>query len=185
VHAQFETIHPFADGNGRVGRALIHVVLRRRKMAPAYVPPISVVLATARHRYIEGLTAFRADGVAEWVVRFAAAARGAAKLASAYLEQVGELSPAWRAKLATRPASPRADAAAWRVIDSLPAHPIITAPAAAAATGRSKPQIYEALGQLQEAGVLMPLSESKRNRSWEAVGLLALLEGLEAGQLPV
>ena len=137
-----------------------------------------------RDRYIEGLTDFRADAVAEWVVQFATAARGAAKLASAYLEQVRELSEVWRAKLAAQPASPRADAAAWRVIDALPAHPIIIAPVAAVATGRSKPQIYEALGQLQAAGVLIPLSESKRNRSWEAVGLLDLREGLEAGQLP-
>src|SRR5439155_1398021 len=42
AHAQFETIHPFADGNGRVGRALIHVVLRRRGLAPRYVPPVSL-----------------------------------------------------------------------------------------------------------------------------------------------
>lgn len=185
VHAQFETIHPFADGNGRAGRALIHVVLKRRKLAPAYVPPISVVLATARERYIEGLTGFRADRVPEWVEQFAAAARSAAKLATAYLEQVQKLNESWRRKLATRPAPPRADAAAWRVIDILPTHPIITAPVAAAAAGRSKPQVYEALVQLQAAGVLIPLSNSQRNRSWEAVGLLDLLEGLESGQLPV
>ncbi len=184
VHAQFETIHPFADGNGRAGRALIHVVLRRRKVAPAYVPPISVVLGTARDRYIEGLTRFRGDAIAEWVVQFAMAASSAAKLASAYLEQVRELSAAWRAKLAAHPGSPRADAAGWRVIDALPAHPMITAPVAAAAAGRSMPQIYEALGQLQTAGVLIALSKSRRNRSWEAAGLLDLLEGLEAGQFP-
>jgi Fic family protein len=46
AHAQFETLHPFADGNGRTGRALIHVVLRRRGLAPAFVPLISLVLAT-------------------------------------------------------------------------------------------------------------------------------------------
>jgi Fic family protein len=185
VHAQFETIHPFADGNGRTGRALIHVVLKRRKLAPAYVPPISVVLAAARDRYIDGLTGFRADRVPEWVEQFAAAVHSAAKLASAYLEQVQKLSEVWRTKLATQAAPPRADAAAWKVIDVLPAHPIITAPVAAAATGRSKPQVYEALVQLQSASVLIPLSESQRNRSWEAAGLLDLLEGLESGQLPV
>lgn len=61
---------------------------------------------------------------------------------------------------------------------------MITAPVAAAVTGRSKPQIYEALDQLQAAGILAPLSASRRNRAWEAVGLLDLLAGLEAGQMP-
>ena len=57
AHAQFETIHPFVDGNGRTGRALIHVILRRRGLAPTFVPPISLVLATWAADYIEGLTA--------------------------------------------------------------------------------------------------------------------------------
>ncbi len=182
VHAQFETIHPFADGNGRSGRALIHIVLRRRKVAPAYVPPISVVLAADRDRYIAGLTRFRGDRVADWVEHFAAAAGTAARLAQAYLREVEALRATWRAKLAARTGPPRADAAAWAVIDVLPGHPVITAPVAAAVTGRSKPSIYEALEQLQVGGVLRPLSASRRNRSWEAVGLLDLLAGLEAGQ---
>lgn len=184
VHAQFETIHPFADGNGRTGRALIHMVLKRRRMAPTYVPPISVVLAADRDRYIQGLTRFRGDRVSEWVEPFAAAARSAARLAEAYLAQVRDLTAAWRARLAAGPAAPRSDAAAWAVIDVLPAHPVITGPVAAAATGRSKPQIYAALEQLEAAGVLVPLSASRRNRCWEAAGLLDLLERLEAGQLP-
>jgi len=184
VHAQFETIHPFADGNGRAGRALIHVVLKRRGLAPAYVPPISVVLASGRDRYIEGLTRFRGDEVGVWIEQFAAAALSGARLATAYLEQVRSLADAWRAKLKARPSPPRSDAAAWTMIDILPAFPVITGPVAAAATGRSKPQVYEALRQLQAAGVLLPLSASRRNRSWEADGLLDLLERLEAGQLP-
>ena len=184
VHAQFETIHPFHDGNGRTGRALIHVVLRRRGLAPAYVPPISVVLARARDRYIEGLTRFRGDEISGWIEQFAAAAAGAAHLASAYLEAVRALTDRWRTLLSALPAAPRADAAAWAVIDVLPAHPLISAPVAAAATGRSKPAVYQAIEQLQAAGVLEPLSESQRNRSWEAVGLLDLLAGLEAGTLP-
>ncbi len=184
VHAQFETIHPFDDGNGRTGRALIHVVLRRRGLAPAYVPPISVVLSRARSRYIDGLTRFRAGETGTWIEHFAAAAAGAAELASAYLQAVRGLGERWRAQVRELAGAPRADAAAWAVIDVLPAHPLITAPVATAATGRSKPAIYQALEQLQAAGVLLPLSESRRNQVWEAAGLFDLLVGLEAGELP-
>jgi Fic family protein len=180
VHAQFETIHPFDDGNGRTGRALIHVVLRRRGIAPAYVPPISVVLAGARDRYIAGLTGFRGDAVVEWIERFAAAAAQSAHLARSYLERVGALMATWRERLQAVSA-PRADATAWAILDVLPAHPIISAPVAAAATSRSRGPVYGGLAQLQEAGVLIPLSQSARNQSWEAEGLLDLLEQLEAG----
>lgn len=184
VHAQFETIHPFHDGNGRTGRALIHAVLGRRGIAPDYVPPISVVLANGRDRYIAALTAYREDDIAGWIEHFAAATTTAATLASRYLEAVGELTERWRAALRALPKAPRSDAAAWAVIDVLPAHPIITAPVAAAATGRAKPRIYQALASLEDAGVLIPLTKKRRNRSWEADGLLSLLEGLEAGEPP-
>lgn len=184
VHAQFETIHPFDDGNGRTGRALIHVVLRRRGVTPAYVPPISVVLASARDGYIRGLVDFRDGKIEEWIERFAAAAMRAGRLASDYLAAVAELMDQWRDRLAASPAAPRADAAAWAIIDVLPAHPMITASVAAAATGRSKPQVYGALDQLEQAGILEPASKGRRNRSWEAAGLLDLIEALEAGRFP-
>jgi Fic family protein len=183
VHAQFETIHPFDDGNGRTGRALVHVVLRRRSIAPWYVPPISVVLASERDRYIEGLTRFRDGEIGLWLEHFAVAVARSAHLAAAYLGVVRELIGRWREQLAAAGA-PRADAAAWAMIDVLPAHPIITAPVAAAATGRAKSAIHQAVAELEDAGVLLPLSESKRNRSWEAAGLLAILANLEAGELP-
>lgn len=181
VHAQFETIHPFDDGNGRTGRALIHVILRRRGVAPSYVPPISVVLAAARDRYILGLTGFRGDDVVAWIEQFAAAAGRSANVAMRHVERVEALRVEWRDKLAST-SGPRSDDAAWAIIDVLPAHPIITGPVATAVTGRSKNPIYQALTQLQEAGVLIPLSTGKRNQSWEAVGLLDLLEALEAGE---
>jgi hypothetical protein len=60
---------------------------------------------------------------------------------------------------------------------------MITAPVASAATGRSKPQVYQALETLEGAGVLLPLTQSRRNRSWEAAGMLDLIAGLEAGEL--
>ncbi|HEX7941116.1 MAG TPA: Fic family protein [Gemmatimonadaceae bacterium] len=184
MHAQFETIHPFEDGNGRTGRALVHVVLRRRGLAPRFLPPISVVLAGAKDRYIDGLTAFRGDKVANWIEHFAAAAARAARLANAYVGAVEALRRAWREQLDASGHAPRRGAAAWALIDVLPAHPIITAPVAAIATGRAKAAIYDAIEQLVAAQVLMPLSASQRNRAWEVVGLLDLIERLEAGQLP-
>jgi Fic family protein len=184
VHAQFETIHPFHDGNGRTGRVLIHVVLNRRGLAPEYVPPISVVLASSRDRYIAALTAYREDGIERWIEHFSAATATAVNLASEYLRAVDELSEQWRSALGSLPSSPRSDAAAWAIIDVLPAHPIITARVAAAATGRAKPRVYQALESLEQAGVLLPLTKKRRNRSWEARGLLSLLEGLDAGERP-
>ena len=184
VHAQFETIHPFHDGNGRTGRALIHVILNRRGIAPEYVPPISVVLANNRDRYIAGLTSYREDDVARWIEHFAAATATSANLASEYLRAVAELTKQWRSALADLPNAPRSDAAAWAITDVLPAHPIITAPVAAAATGRAKPRVYQGLESLQKAGVLLPMTRKRRNQAWEAAGLLSLLEGLEAGELP-
>ena len=181
AHAQFETIHPFVDGNGRTGRALVHVLLRRRGLAPAYVPPISVVLARDRDGYIAGLTAFREGGLAVWVERFAAAAAEAALLASAYLDAVARLQEDWRAAVAARGA-PRSQSAVWSVIAILPAHPIVSVPVATAASGRSKPAVNQAVAQLENAGVLIPMSDARRNRSWEARGLLDLLSALEAGR---
>jgi Fic family protein len=183
AHAQFETIHPFDDGNGRTGRALIHVLLRRRGLAERYVPPISVILAIHRERYIHGLTRYRAGDVRSWIEDFAASTARAADLAKAYLRAVTDLMADWRSMLRGGPA-PRSDAAAWAIIDALPAHPVITAPVAQAATGRAKAAIHNAMEQLVEAGVLEPVSRGRRNRSYEASGLLDLLEGLEAGRAP-
>lgn len=184
VHAQFETIHPFEDGNGRTGRALIHVVFRRRKVAPRFVPPISVVFAAGRQRYVDGLTEFRGDGVMKWLEQFAVATARASALADAYVRHIMDLRDSWRRVLSERSVVPREDAAAWAIIDVLPGHPVITAQMAAAATGRAIAAIYPAIDQLESAGVLTVLSGGKRNRSWEAAGLLPIVEALEAGELP-
>ena len=180
AHAQFETIHPFEDRNGRTGRALVQIILRRRDVAPGFVPPISVVLAREKPRYIRGLTLFREDRIAEWVEIFAVAAAWAAQLAVSYLGRVSELQADWRRRLREH-SSPRADAAAWAIIDVLPAHPIITTPIGVAATGRTRPAITNAIQELADAGILLPLSQSARNRAWEAAGLLDLIVGLESG----
>jgi Fic family protein len=181
AHAQFETIHPFTDGNGRTGRALVQVVLRRRGLTPSFVPPISVILARDKDRYLNGLTAFREDGLAEWIELFAAATAEAANLATRYASRVGELQERWREQLRAH-SNPRADAAAWSLIAVLPAHPVITVPVGVAATQRTRPAVANAVEELEGAGVLVRLTESARNRAWEATGLLDLIVGLEAGE---
>jgi Fic family protein len=180
AHAQFETIHPFDDGNGRTGRALLQVVIRRRGLAPAFVPPISVVLARDKERYIQGLTLFREDRLAEWLEIFAVAANRGAVLAERYMARVRALQEAWRRRLRDH-SNPRSDAASWTIIDVLPAHPVVTVQVAVAATRRTKPAVTNAVAELERAGVLSPLGDSARNRAWEAQGLLDILVDLEAG----
>ena len=172
AHAQFETIHPFIDGNGRTGRALVQVILRRRSLAPEYVPPISVVLAADKGRYIEGLVAFREGRENDWLRTFALASTRAAELAAAYLIEVQQLQESWRERLAVQ--GTRADSVAWQIIDLLPGHPIVSIPVVVEALGRTKAAVNRAIGHLVGAGVLVPLSTGKRNRQWEAVGLLDL-----------
>jgi Fic family protein len=109
AHAQFETIHPFVDGNGRTGRTLIHVILRRRGVAPRFVPPISLVLATHADAYVDGLNRTRYDGAPDseaamdainsWISFFAGACRRAVSDAEAFERRVAELQDDWRARL--------------------------------------------------------------------------------------
>jgi len=183
AHSQFETIHPFEDGNGRAGRALVQVILRRRGLAPSFVPPISTALARHKERYIRGLTLFREDRIADWLGMFASAASEAATLAVQYTRLVAELQDRWRMQL-RESTSPRADATAWAIIDVLPAHPVISVPIAVASTERTKPAVNDAIQRLVDAGVLKPVSASRRNRSWEPLGLLNLIIDLDAGTRP-
>jgi Fic family protein len=181
AHAQFETIHPFRDGNGRTGRALLQVILRRRGLAPSYVPPVSVVLAAGREAYISGLTDFRSARESEWLENFSVAAARASDLAASYLNKVSQLQDRWRDSL-KESIAPRSDAASWAIIDVLPAFPVISGSVGAVAISRSRPATDQGIKQLVEAAVLLPLSDTRRNRIWEAAGLLDLLEELEAAR---
>ena len=175
AHAQFETIHPFADGNGRVGRALIHVVLRRRGLAPRYVPPVSLVLAADAKAYVGGLTAFREDRAADWILLFAQAIERAAAKASELALRLAELQERWR----ERSGRPRRHSSAEAIIVELPAHPIVTVATAQKFLGRSKQAVNEAIATLAEKGVLHAITLAKRNRAWEARDLFDLINDFE------
>jgi Fic family protein len=175
AHAQFETIHPFGDGNGRVGRCLIHVLLRRRGIASSYVPPVSLALGASKDRYIEGLEAFRADEVDSWVEQFAGAVERAATQARAFSDRVAALQAEW----VDRAAPLRADATARSIIEHLPSFPVTTAAVVEKTIGRSRVAAINGLEHLAKAGILTRRRNQRRGDSWEAKELFALVEGFE------
>lgn len=118
-----------------------------------------------------------------WLLHFAAATARAAGLAKDYLDAVHRLQERWRDQVREH-GNPRADAAAWRLIDVLPAHPVITLPVAVTAVERSKAVVNQALAELEDAAVLIRLGGGQRNRSWEAAGLLDLLAHLDQAGTP-
>ena len=176
AHAQFETIHPFSDGNGRVGRCLVHVLLRRRRLSVQYVPPISVVLATNARAYIAGLTDFREGDVEGWVSLFCAAGRisvdGVDRLVAAF----AELRDEWL----ERAGRPRRNSSAARLIAELPGIPVVDVATVRAALNVSYQAASWAVADLEEAGILRPLRPfAQRNRAWSAPQVFGLLDGFE------
>ena len=143
AHAQFETIHPFVDGNGRTGRALLQLVLRRRGLAPRILPPISLILATWPRDYVAGLTGTRYEGAPDseeglaginrWIALVASASRRAAEDAARFEKQLRALQDSWRGRLRTV----RRGSAADLLLGALPGAPLLTATTASDLIGRS------------------------------------------------
>jgi Fic family protein len=176
VHAQFETIHPFADGNGRIGRILVGWMLHRRP-GMAVPPPISVAFLRDVGGYLSGLTRFRAEGPDEWVRWFARTIEHAATSADASLSAVAELVASWPERLV----GIRSDAAAHRLVGLVAAHPALDVATTANLLGVSAPAARGALEALAEHGVLRPArvqgeAAPGRPRHWWVAGeLLDLL----------
>jgi Fic family protein len=174
AHAQFESIHPFADGNGRVGRCLIHVVLRRRGLAPHHVPPVSLLIAADVDGYVKALTSFREDAEADWTAYFAQTTVDASRAAEDLGEQLEKLETEWRAKAKVRRGS-----TAEKLIDALPGQPVIDVKKAAELAGTSEEAARQALNTLGERGVIKEVTKRSWGRVWEARGLWSLLDGYE------
>jgi Fic family protein len=175
AHAQFETIHPFEDGNGRVGRALIHLIVRRRDLAAHYVPPISPVLASNYETYILGLTAYREHRDDEWCGVFARAAGLAADGARALAGDIERLKARW----SEQAGSPRAGSAAAKLIELLPTHPVFGLKSATEFLEASDEAARLGIDRLEKAGVVKEITKRKSRRAWESVGLFALLDGFD------
>jgi Fic family protein len=175
AHAQFETIHPFGDGNGRVGRCLIHVLFRRRGIATRYVPPVSLVLGANKDAYIAGLEDYRADRVDSWVAQFARAVEAASASAEDFSDQVSDLQREWIERLGPT----RRDAVALQIVKNLPSFPFITTKIVQELTGRSDVAALRGLRRLEEIEVLTRHRNKRKGDSWEAKELFTLLERFE------
>ena len=154
---------------------LIHIVYRRAALAPRFVPPVSLVLATDSDAYVRGLTAYRDDHQQDWYLDFALTVIKACRAARQLSQEIDRLEERWLAKAGT----PRRDSTARKLIQVLPAQPILRTSHVAALTGASTSAAHKAVNDIQAAGVLKQLTVGRRNRAWEAVGLLALIDDFE------
>lgn len=185
AHAQFETIHPFVDGNGRAGRALIHLILRRRGLTLRVLPPVSLVFATSARSYIDGLNQYRYTGpssspqamagVNTWTARFAAACTRCVSDAAAFQARAAELETQWRQRLGRV----RANSATDIILRVLPGAPILTIRSAETLLGRTFKPTRAALHRLTEAGILREVTLAKRSLAYEAPEIIDAFTALE------
>lgn len=157
AHAQFEIIHPFADGNGRVGRVLVAWVLVRR-LSLVSLPPVSTRIAADVGGYGSGLVLFRMGDHNAWIRWFSEAVSGAGRAQQELVASVERLQREWRERLGGPRSDSRrvrSDAAAWRVLDLLPRHLVLTGPIVASELTIPLKSANAALGELVDAGILL------------------------------
>lgn len=169
AHAQLETIHPFPDGNGRVGRAIIHTILARRGLTRGALLPISLVLMTRQDEYVAGLTAFRhvgpRDGAEaalaanEWLQVFLRAVIDAVGQAEIFAGEFEALVRSWGDRLRAHRAAvgkaenPRSDSAVLTLLGGLSQAPVMTNRTAQRIFGVSESAASSAFAELDAAGI--------------------------------
>ncbi|MCU1390768.1 MAG: uncharacterized protein JWL72_4106 [Ilumatobacteraceae bacterium] len=187
-HAQFELIHPFGDGNGRVGRILIAWILTRR-LALVTPPPVSTLIAADVGGYAAGLTTFRFGDHDRWVRWFADAVSGAGRKQLSLVAEVGRLRRSWRDRLPARRDDGRrlrSDATAWRVLELLPRLLVLTARQVASALDVPDKTAHAALSELVDAGILVAVTGTGTGRAGRPAHVYASMELLGlAGATPL
>jgi Fic family protein len=174
AHAQFESIHPFTDGNGRIGRALINTIFRRRGATSRIVIPLASALVARRDHYFDLLGDYRAGEIQPLLTAFSHACRVAASESVATAARLEAIPGEWRGL--TGPV--RADSATGRLLTQLPARPVISSEEACSTIGSARSSVFAAIARLHEAGVLRPLTDRKRDQVWGAGAVLDELDDL-------
>ena len=171
AHAQFETIHPFPDGNGRTGRALMHAHLRAKGLIRNVTVPVSAGLLTDVDGYFGALTRYRNGEPTPIVESFASAAFQAVANGRRRVDDLHAVRQDWKERVHAR-----RDAATWRVADLLLRHPVVNAGLVAAEVGIAPQNTYRSLRPLVDAGVLVEFTDRKRNQLWRAPEVLDALD---------
>jgi Fic family protein len=175
AHAQFETIHPFADGNGRTGRALIQAMLRRERLTRNVTVPVSAGLLADTSAYFAALTAYR-DGDPSAIVRqLAAAAIRAVANGHELVLELRAIRDAWK-----RTVRARRDSAVWRLADLLLRRPVVNARLVAEELGIDVGNVHRYVEPLLDAGILGQATDARRNQVWRAAEVLAALDAFAA-----
>jgi Fic family protein len=175
AHAQFETIHPFTDGNGRTGRALIHAMLRGHGLTRNVTVPVSAGLLTDTRGYFDTLTTYREGDPAAIVEKVAQASFTAIANGRQLVTELRTIRASWNDKVRAR-----RDAGAWRLADALIRQPVVDAVTAAESLGVTPENVLRAITPLVEAGVITEFTGFARNRMWQANEVLAALDAFAA-----
>lgn len=174
AHGQFEAVHPFTDGNGRIGRGLIALTLRRRSISRQVVIPVAAIMLADVDAYFESLIAYRRGDARTLVGYLASAAETATSEASVSAQRLGEMPQKWRDI-----ALPRANSSVAKLIDGLVATPVLNAHIAQQMTGSAAPRTYEAIEKLADVSILREITGGTRNRIWVASDVVTEIVDLD------
>lgn len=172
AHAQFETIHPFPDGNGRTGRALVHSMLRRRAVTRAVTVPVSAGLLTDTDRYFDALTAYRGGDVDPIVETLAEAAIASVANGQLLVADLRTLRQRW-----TDSITARSDSAVWKIVDLLLRQPVISTAVVMETVGINHTNASRAIDRLLTAGILSEVSGRRRSQLWQSTEVIQALDG--------
>ncbi|MBU9762525.1 Fic family protein [Mycobacterium sp. TNTM28] len=171
AHAQFETIHPFTDGNGRTGRALAQSMLRNKGLTRQVTVPVSAGLLSDTDGYFAALTAYREGDLAPIIERFARASERAVANGRQLITQLREIRASWNDRVTAR-----SDSAVWRVADLLTRRPVVNGVLLRQELGISTDHPRRYIGPLTGAGIVVEFTDRARNRAWHAPEILAALD---------
>ncbi|MGD9701187.1 MAG: Fic family protein [Acidimicrobiia bacterium] len=171
AHAQFETIHPFPDGNGRTGRAIVHCLLRGKRLTRNVTVPVSAGLLTDIERYFDALTAYRGGDTQPIVERFAEAGFDSVVNGRQLVTELRDVRDEWSDSITSR-----RQATVWRALDVVFRRPVLDNALLQRELEVSAMGAEAAINELVEIGALQEITGGRRNRRYAAIAVLAALD---------